>query len=344
MKPTNRNSHQYSFLLGGLFVLILLGCERPRERGEPLALRLGHGSVEGKPLFETAKMFAELVNREADSGIRVDVYGQSMLGDSRMAMESAAIGTLDMSCEAPLSPIVPEMALLELPYLFISNDHAAENLDGAFGRALAKRAESRGLVVLGYYTQAGRNIFNRYRDVRTPEDLDGLKIRVPEGRVWLEMMNRFGASATPLSWGEVYTGIEQSVIAGAETDLISIERAHFYETCKYISETRHVFLVYPHIINRDVFESLSKPNQQLLKRACRKASTTQRALLQARLDEARTKLKSYGVSIVQVDQAKFREKVLDMHRRYARELDAEDLLDLITPPKKKQPSSEEGDG
>jgi tripartite ATP-independent transporter DctP family solute receptor len=304
-------------------------------------LRLGHGSKAGKPLFETADTFAGLVNHAPDSDIRVDVYGQCKLGDSRMVLESAAIGTLDMACEAPLSPVVPEMALLELPYLFIDSDHAAENLAGAFGEALSERATSRGLVVLGYYAQAGRDIFNRRRDVRTPDDLKGLKIRVPEGRVWLEMMNRFGASATPLSWGEVYTGIEQRVIDGAETDLISIERAHFYETCKHISETGHVFLVYPHVVNRAVFESLSKEDQRLLKRACREASRIQRAKLQERLDKARAALESQGVTIVQVDQEKFREKVRDMHLRYARELGAEDLLDLITPPKRRRGSEKE---
>ena len=298
-------------------------------------MRLGHGSVEGKPLFETAKRFAEIVNREPGSDIHIEVYGQCKLGDSRMLMESTAIGTLDMACDAPLSPIVPEMALLELPYLFADSNHAAENLDGPFGQALAKRAESRGLVVLGYLTQAGRDIFNRRREVRTPEDLEGLKIRIPEGKVWLEMMNRFGASATPLSWTEVYTGIEQNVIDGAETDLISIETAHFYETCKYISETQHVILVYPQIINRDVFESLSKKDQQLLKLACREAAAAQRKLLQAQLDKARANLISHGMSFVKVDQTKFREKVLDMHHRYAHELHAEDLLDLITPPRKK---------
>ncbi|MBN1588933.1 MAG: TRAP transporter substrate-binding protein [Pirellulales bacterium] len=316
---------------GGILVLHLAGCGHAVD-DETRVVRLGHCSVPGKPLFNAAATFADIVNREADGHVRVEVFGQGKLGDSRLVMESTAIGTLDISCEAPLSPIVPEMALLELPYLFVDTQHAAENLNGPFGQALAERAKARGLVVLGYFTDAGRNIFNRYRDVRVPDDLRGLKIRVPEGSVWLEMMNQFGAMAIPLSWGEVYTAIEQNVIAGAETDLISIERACFHETCKHVSETNHVLLVYPLIMNRQRFETLSPSDQRLFARACREAAKRERNQLQSRLDEARRKLEAQGVSIIKVDQALFRDKVLEMHQRYAKELHVEDLMALITPP------------
>ena len=331
LKKTCRTRRDFLISVGAFLGFSLAGCEQRKSTGTT-TLRLAHASVPGKPLYESAAAFANLVNRETKGRLRVEVFAQGKLGDSRLVMESAAIGTLDMACEAPLSPVVPEMALLELPYLFVDSQHAAENLEGAFGKALAERAEARGLVVLGYYTGAGRDIFNRVREVRTPDDLRGLKIRVPEGAVWLEMMNRFGAMAIPLSWGEVYTAIEQNVIAGAETDLISIERACFDETCKYISRTSHVLLAYPHIMNRRRYESLSKADQRLLKRACLQAGREQRKLLQERLDRARHDLESHGVSIVDVDKQLFRDKVLAMHRRYAKKLHAENILELITPP------------
>ncbi|HBO44742.1 MAG TPA: hypothetical protein DD670_12595 [Planctomycetaceae bacterium] len=330
--PQHANTRrEFVRILGSAAALSLVGCRRQPE-SDTVVLRLGHCSVPGKPLFDAAKSFAQIVNREVDSRVRIDVFPEGKLGDSRLVMESTAIGTLDMSCEAPLSPIVPEMALLELPYLFVDDRHAATNLEGPFGQALAKRAEARGLTVLGYYTDAGRSIFNRYRDVHSPDDLRGLKIRVPEGKVWLEMMNRFGAIGIPLSWGEVYTAIEQNVIAGAETDLISIERACLHETCKHISQTNHVLLVYPHIMNRHEFEALRASDRRLLKRACREAARLQRERIGGRLAEARRRLESQGASILDVDESLFRDRVLAMHDRYARELRAEDVLSMITPP------------
>ncbi|MBN1910047.1 MAG: TRAP transporter substrate-binding protein [Pirellulales bacterium] len=317
--------------LVSVLALPLAGCGRRPNNDGQIVLKLGHCSIPDKPLFDAAAAFAEIVQRESNGRIHVDAFGQAALGDSRMVMESTAVGTLDMTCEAPLSPIVPEMALLELPYLFADARHAAENLEGPFGQALAQRAKARDLVVLGYYTDASRSIFNKFRDVRTPDDLHGLKIRVPEATVWLEMMNRFGAMAIPLSWGEVYTAIEQNVIAGAETDLISIKQAGFYETCKHVSETNHVLLVYPHIMHRARFEALSSEDQELLKRACRESARRQRHLLQGRLDQARRELEAAGVTILQVDQQPFRDRVLSMHARYAKKLGAESLLALITP-------------
>ena len=321
------------FLGGSILSISLTGCPRSAT-DKATVFRLGHCSVPGKPLFDVTNVFAEMVNRESERRIQIEVFGQGKLGDSRLVMESTSVGTLDMSCEAPLSPVVPEMALLELPYLFVDAQHAAKNLEGPFGQALAERAKSRDVVVLGYFIDTARCIFNRYRDVRTPDDLHGLKIRVPEGAVWLEMMNRFGAIAIPLSWGEVYTAIEQHVIAGAETDLISIERACFYETCKHVSETNHVLLVYPLIMNKHLFDSLSPSDQALLRRACREAARKERSQLKEKLSLARKKLESHGVSIIQVDQAPFRERVLQMHNRYAKKVHAEDLLKLITPPEK----------
>jgi len=331
MPPVTSTRRGFLASLAGAMALPLAGCQqRAGDRG-PTLLRLGHCSIPGKPLFDAAATFARLVHEESAGRICIDVFGQAALGDSRMITESTAVGTLDMSCEAPLSPIVPEMALLELPYLFADAHHAAENLEGAFGQALAERAEARGLVVLGYYTDASRSIFNRVRDVRSPDDLRGLKIRVPEGAVWLEMMNRFGAMALPLSWGEVYTAIEQNVIAGAETDLISIHQAGFYETCKHVSQTDHVLLVYPHIMHRSRFEALSSSDQMLLKRACRESARHERRKLRARLAQARRQLESEGVSVLRVDQEPFRARVLAMHAEYAQKLDAESLLALVTP-------------
>jgi TRAP-type transport system periplasmic protein len=314
-----------------LAISCLLGCGL-RTREDARILRLGHASVPGKPLHAAADVFKETVEKLSDGRLVVEVYPQGQLGDARLLMESVVIGTLDMTADAPLSGFVREMALLDLPYLFIDSSHAAQNLDGDFGKALAERAEAGGIVVLSYWTNGSRYIFNREREIKSPEDLSGLKIRVPEGKVWIEMMNRLGALATPLSWGEVYTAIEQGVIAGAESDPISMYRAGFHETCKHVSRTQHVYAVCPHIINKRVYDSLCSEFQRILRMASQEASRENRRLLEKYSLEASRKMEDTGVKIVDVDRRLFQLRVLPMRDRYAKSLNAQDLVELLTEP------------
>jgi TRAP-type transport system periplasmic protein len=321
--------HRIALLL--LLPALLLGCGVKEDDGVRV-LRLGHASLPGKPLFVAAEAFKREAEKRSAGRLRIEVYPAAMLGDARLLMESVAIGTLDMTADAPLSTFVPEMALLDLPYIFYDADHAAENLDGAFGKALARRAEPRGMMVLGYWANGSRYIFNSKRDILTPDDLKGLKIRVPEGRVWIEMMNRFGAMATPLSWGELYTGLEQGVVDGAESDPISIKRASLHIPCKHLSRTDHIYNVCPHIIHKKTFDSLPPDLQQVLREASQAAAQENRSYMRENFEKTCQELEAQGVKIVDVNRGLFQEKVRPMRDNYAAELKAEDLVGLLTPP------------
>ena len=317
-------------LLSACVSLVAAGCGRGEDG--TITLRLGHASLTGKPLYAAFETFKQQAEQRSGGRLRIEVYPQGALGDARLLLESVVLGTLDLTADSPLSTYVPEMGLLDLPYFFYDSRHAAENLDGEFGRALAARAEPRGVVVLGYFGNGSRYIFNRVRDVRTPEDLSGLRIRVPEGRVWIEMMNRFGALATPLSWGEVFTGIEQGVIDGAESDPISIYRAGFHEICQHLSRTEHIYNVCPLIIHRRRFLALPEDLRAVLYQAAHAAAVENRRQLEANFDQACRSMEEKGVVIVDVDRRRFQERVRLMRDQYVRELSAQDLVEKLTAP------------
>jgi tripartite ATP-independent transporter DctP family solute receptor len=167
---------------------------------EAKVLKLSHTGAENHHYQEGALMFKDLVEERSNGDLVVEVYPLDQLGTQRESVEGAQLGTVDLvlTSDVQLSSFEPSFGALNLPYLFTNYAEVTKVLDGEVGEMLSDRLSEKGLVVLGYWENGFRDITNNVRPISKPEDLVGLKIRTPSGRVFVDSFNAWGANATPM--------------------------------------------------------------------------------------------------------------------------------------------------
>lgn len=174
-------------------------------------------------------------------GLNIDVLDGAQLGGERDYIEGMMLGSIQMAqvSTAPVSGFIPEFDLFSLPYLIRDTDHFKAVVSGPVGAKYSGLAEARGFKILAWFDNGYRNVFNKVRPVVTPEDMAGLKIRVMESPLMVNTLNAMGGSATPMSYSELYTALEQGVLDGGENAAGNVLNDKFYEVSEYFSMTQH---------------------------------------------------------------------------------------------------------
>jgi len=222
--------------------------------------------------------FAELVAQRTNGNIKIDVYHSAQLFDEKSAIESAQMGGLAF-CRVnaqPLSDFTPALGVLSLPYIFRDEDHLWKTLNGPVGESLLKEMEANGLVGLTYYDSGSRNFYNSRREVKSPADMKGLKIRVQQSKLMMGMVEAVGASATPMAYGEVYTGLQSGVIDGAENNWPSYYSTSHYEVARYFTLDHHTRTPEILCMSKAVWDKLSAEEQKIIKQAAMESQADQR--------------------------------------------------------------------
>ena len=173
----------------------------------PIVLKISNGVNEKHPSYLASVKFGEILNEKLPGKFEVQVYANAQLGDDVRATESTQMGTLEMVCTSasPLVGLVSDFMVLDLPFIFPSEKAADAVLDGAVGQALAEKLETKGLKLLAYYENGFRQLTNSAHEVKSPEDLKGLKIRTMENPIHLAAWKALGANPTPMPFSEVFT-------------------------------------------------------------------------------------------------------------------------------------------
>ncbi len=226
---------------------------------------------------------------------------------------------------------VPQADVFNLPFLFRDTEHFYRVLDGAPGERIASAVEEElDAIVLGWWFSGVRNTWNSTRPVLSPDDLRGLKIRVMGTPVLVETFNALGAQATPMSFGELYSGLELGVVDGAETDHVDLLYERFYEVTKYVSYTRHLYLASALIFSRKIYDRLPEDVQQAVLIAGRAAGTAQRQAMESATEESLARLKEMGtLQFSEVDVSLFQARVQDVYRNHAARLGGIEVIDAI---------------
>ena len=219
----------FALLLG---VLLLSGCS---SRDDVVVLKLAHALDTSHSVHKGMVRMAERLTEYSDGQMRIDIYPSGQLGVERETVELLQIGSLAMTkvSTAPLEAFVPSMKIFSLPYLFNDRDHYFRVLDSEIGKALLESTEITRVRGLGYYDSGSRSFYTKDQPIRTPADLQGLKIRVMQSQTAVQMVSALGGSPTPISFGEIYTALQQGVVDGAENNAPSFYLSGHYETAKY---------------------------------------------------------------------------------------------------------------
>jgi tripartite ATP-independent transporter DctP family solute receptor len=259
------------------------------------------------------------------------IYPNQQLGTERECLELLQIGSLDMTkvSVGVLENFAPKMKVLGLPFLFRDREHSFHVLDGPIGRKLLSDGEKYWLKGLAYYDAGSRSFYTKDKPVNNPEDLSGLKIRVMESVTAMDMVSQLGGSPTPISWGELYTSLQQGVVDGAENNPPSFYLSHHYEVCKYYTLDEHTVLPDVLLASTHFWDTLSDEERGWLREAIANSVTYQRKLWKASEEEALAAVKAAGVTIIKPDKTLFAEKVAKVFEAYRQDPETDALISEI---------------
>jgi tripartite ATP-independent transporter DctP family solute receptor len=262
---------------------------------------------DGYPTVEGVKYFGELVKERTAGRYEVEVYHSAQLGEEKDTIEQVRSGVIELNriSMAPFNGTVKETIVPALPYIFRSEDHMHKVMDGAIGDQIKAAFEPAGLVVLAYYDAGARSFYNRQKPINSVEDMKGLKFRVIQSDIFVDMVAALGANATPMPYGEVYSAIETGVIDGAENNYPSYDTAKHFEVAKNYSLDEHTILPEVFVMNKAAFDKLTPEDQEIFKQAAKESVTKQRELWAAKVDESRKVVEAAGAQITTPEKQGF---------------------------------------
>lgn len=287
-------------------------------------LRLAHNAAPGNPKAEASLKFAELVAQKTGGRVKIEVGGSAQYGDDVEALTSMRLGTLAFSAnsQGTTSGVVPEYAVLGLPFLFQSLPQAWKVLDGPVARKLDEASRAKGLVLLAMWDNGIRHVSNNVRPITKPEDLEGIKLRTPPDPITVDIFKALGANPTPMAFSELYIALQQGVVDGQENPLMNIYSSKLYEVQKYISLTGHKYESTPLLASKVVFDTLSKADQKAVLDAAAEAGKLNRDLSAKADKELQAKMEDAGVKFNTVDVAPFVAKTKSVYDKWEKQYPA----------------------
>ena len=286
-------------LISILAIGLVLSLTYPAQAQTEWKMALGDAS--GGTQWALGERFAKLVDAYSGGEIKVALFPNGQLGSEQETVQNCRLGTLDFSVAAinNITPFSPTVGLFTLPYLILSVDEAVTLTQGPIGEELVQNTiKAAGVRILGWSYSGFRRLSNSKRPITKPADLKGLTIRVPKNAIMIDSYKSWGVSPTPMAWDEVFTALQQKVLDGQDTPLITQYVMKFYEVQKYITKIRYVFLLEPLVISEQLFQRQSPEVQKILMRAGKEAQEFCRQFLILFEDSIENELKGKGLEIL----------------------------------------------
>jgi len=287
---------------------------------DPLTIKFAHSGSKTHPYSVGLEKLEPILERNSAGAIKLQVFCCAQLGSERELAEGTRLGTIHMTsvaAEGALPAWVPELQVFGLPFLVRDRAHAYKVLDGPIGKELESKRTAQGFVTLGWWELGFRNMTSKNKPIKTPADLNGLKMRVQEAKVWLGLMRALGAIPTPIPFGELYSALQQGVVDGQENPVVTIVSMKFYEVQKQVGLTEHTYTSLPVMASKKWWDTLKTDQQRIIADSVRASVPEQRKTVAAQVDEGVTFLKGHGVTINEVDKAKFAEATKDVPKLVA---------------------------
>ena len=299
-----------------------------------LVLRYAENQPQDYPTTQAAYKFAELVNEKTDGRIQVEVYYGATLGDEKSVIEQLQFGGIDFTrvSLSPLAEFNKSLNVLQMPYLYTDADQMWRVLDGELGDEFLESMHDVGMEGLSWFDAGARNFYNSVRPINTIEDMKGLKIRVQESELMMDMIKALGAEPSPMAYGEVYSALQTGVIDGAENNWPSYESTSHYEVAKYFVIDEHTRVPEMQLVSDMTMEKIAAvdPSFPDIIRECAKESAQiERELWADKEAESEAKVREAGCTITELspeEKAKFQDAMAPL---YEKNPDFADLVEQI---------------
>ena len=259
-----------------LFLIIWIAWVASPAAGA-MVIKLGVVTKPGSAQNIVAEKFKELIEQRSNGDIAVKIFHSASIGNETEILQQVQLNQVQMAIitGGPFDTFDPIVRVINYPFLFKDNDQADRILDGPLGDVILKSLESSGFKGLCFSENGFRNLTNSKREVKSPEDIKGLKIRVMSSALHKEIWQTLGANPTPMPW-PIYTELEQGVIDGQENPLWVMEVYKFYEIQKYMTLTRHVYSPHIDIASLKWWQSLDEKTRRLIQQTIYEAAVFQR--------------------------------------------------------------------
>jgi tripartite ATP-independent transporter DctP family solute receptor len=292
-----------------LALVISAGCKQ--KAGRPQAvLKLGHVLDIAHPVHKAMVYMAERVKEKSGGRMIVEIYPSEQLGSEKESIEALQLGYMAMTktSTASMEGFVPRMKIFGIPYLFTSSEHSWKILNGPIGKELLLAGQTMGLRGLCYYDAGARSFYSK-KEIHSPADLKGLKIRVQNSIMSVKMVEAMGGSPTPIPFGELYTSLDQGVIDAAENNPPSFYTSRHYEVCKYYTLDEHTVVPDMLVISTKVWNGLTPEFQQILQEAVDESVEYERKIWAEAEQDNLKSMQDAGVKVIHPDKQPFRDSV-----------------------------------
>jgi tripartite ATP-independent transporter DctP family solute receptor len=278
-------------------------------------LKLSHNQDRNHPVHKSMQYMAKKVKEYSHGDLIIRIYPNGQLGTQRESMELLQNGALDMakSNASELESFEPAYGAFNIPYIFHDVDHFYRVITGDVGEQILNASADKGFIGLTYYDGGARSFYAQ-KPIKSPADLKGMKIRVQPSPTAVEMIKLMGGSPTPLSYGELYTALQQGVVDGAENNPTALTNSRHGEVAKFYSLDEHTMIPDVLVIGKKSWDKLTSEQQGILKRAAKESMMYHKDLWTKMIADAVEKAKtSMGVKFVSVEKQPFIDAVKPMH-------------------------------
>jgi len=299
--------------------------------GAQTVLKSSDTHPDGYPTVEAVKHFGDLVKERTGGRYSVEVYHSAQLGEEKDTIEQVRSGVIELNrvSMAPFNGLIPETTVPSLPYLFRSEEHMHAVMDGAVGDQIKASFEPHGLVALAFYDAGARSFYNKTKPINTVADMAGLKFRVIQSDIFVDMVSALGANATPMPYGEVYSAIETGVIDGAENNFPSYDTAKHAEVAKNYSLDEHTILPEVFVMNKAAFDKLTPEDQEIFRQAAKDSVGKQRELWSAKVKESRAKVEAAGAQITNPEKQGFIDAMGPVYEKHVKDDKLKAMVEAI---------------
>jgi len=298
---------------------------------KPITLRLGHILNETSLYQVSAQRFADALAKNSGGRLKVDIFPNGQLGFERDLIEGMRLGTIDAAVvtNAPISGFEPRMMVLDLPFIFKSREGAFKVMDGDVGKKLFGYLEAQNLKGLAYFDAGWRMVVSTKKPLVRPEDYPGTRFRVMENPLYVSTFKSLGVNATPMNWGEVYSGLRQGTIDSLDLPVYVIYQAKIYEVAKYMAATEHMFTPVVLMMSNAKFKSLPADLQAVVTRTALEVTPVQRQISADMTQDFLAKLREQKMEIVPVpDKKAFQDRMQGVYREFEGKI-GKDLITAV---------------
>jgi TRAP-type transport system periplasmic protein len=297
-----------------------------------ITLKSSDTHPDGYPTVEAVKAMGKELEEKTGGKYCIEIFHSAQLGEEKDTIEQTQFGAIDLNriSLGPFNNIIEETQIPSLPYIFRSVDHMHKVMDGPIGQEILDAFAPHDLIGLAFYDGGSRSFYNSEKPITSMDDLKGMKFRVMQSDMFIDMVSALGANATPMPYGEVYSSIQTGVIDGAENNWPSYDTSGHFEVAKYYTLDQHLIVPEVLVMSKKTWDKLSPEEQAAVREAARNSVAVMRDLWVEQEKKSEDKVRAAGVEVVvDIDKQPFIDAMKPVYEKYVKSDKLKDMVARI---------------